>query len=153
MKRWIFLILPLILLAFYGILYDWKGIPLLESNKNVVEQKGAHMQKEDQAPEYLYRIASTEQWEKSLAQHHVANSSIDKDFIHLSTEEQLPQVAQKFWKNQDYVILKLDSKKLPGRLVYETNPGGTTRYYHLYEADVPIEAVVEASMVRADKHK
>lgn len=105
------------------------------------------MQQEYYHPEYLYKIVSTEQWQESLSQNQVVNSLIDKDFIHLATEEQLEHVAQKFWKNKDYRILKLASKKLMGRLVYETNPGGTTRYYHLYEGVVPLDSVVDVSII------
>lgn len=106
-------------------------------------------EEEKMTPHYLYRIVSTEDWQKSQEQKQVVTSAIDKDFIHLSTEEQVPQTAQKFWKGKDYVILKLDSKKLDGRLVYETNPGGATRYYHLYDGKIPLEAVVNSKVVKA----
>ncbi len=120
-----------------------------EKAKNLIEQKEVQMHQENSSPEYLYRIVSTEQWEESLHQNQVVNSSIDKDFIHLATEEQLAHIAQKFWNNKDHIILKLASKKLTGRLVYEANPGGTTLYYHLYKGNVPLDAVVEVSKVHA----
>lgn len=47
----------------------------------------------------------------------------------------------------EVVLLKLETAKLRGRLVYEVNPGGTTKYYHLYEGSIPLEAVVEATEV------
>ena len=94
-------------------------------------------------PDHLYKIVSPEQWQKS--QKKVVTSSIDKDFIHLAKEDQVPNVVKKFWNNRDYIVLKLVSKKLVGRLIYETNPEGSTRYYHLYEGTIPIEAVVEAT--------
>lgn len=105
------------------------------------------MQQENLIPEHLYRIVSFEQWQESRLQNQVADSPIDHDFIHLATEQQLARITQKFWNNKDYIILKLSSKKLTGRLVYETNPGGTTRYYHLYEGSVPLNAIVEVSKV------
>ncbi len=120
-----------------------------EKAKNLIEQQEIQVQQENPSPEYLYRIVSPEQWQESLLQNQVVNSSLDKDFIHLATEEQLTHIAQKFWNNKDHIILKLASKKLPGRLIYETNPGGTTLYYHLYEGNVPLDAVVEVSIVRA----
>jgi uncharacterized protein (DUF952 family) len=115
----------------------------------LIEQKEVQMHQKNSSPEYLYRIVSTEQWEESLRQNQVVNSSIDKDFIHLATEEQLARIAQKFWNNKDHIILKLASKKLTGRLVYEANPGGTTLYYHLYDGNVPLDAIIEISRVRA----
>lgn len=97
-------------------------------------------------PDYLYKIISQEDWQKSLLQNEVASSPKDEDFIHLAKEDQIVHVIQKFWKNQNYIVLKLDSKKLGGRLIYETNPGGNTLYYHLYEGNIPLEAVMEATV-------
>lgn len=122
-----------------------------EKAKHLIEQKEVQMQQENSNSEYLYRIVSPEQWEESLRQNEVVNSSIDKDFIHLATEEQLSRIAQKFWNNKDHLILKLASKKLTGRLVYEANPGGTSLYYHLYDGNVPLDAVVEISKIRANQ--
>lgn len=91
-------------------------------------------------PEYLYKIVSEKEWRKG-----VLLSSIDSDFIHLATEAQVPRIVEKFWKGKEYVILKLDSKKLIGRLVYETNPGGTTFFYHLYDGEIPSDAIINMS--------
>lgn len=99
-------------------------------------------------PEYLYKILSPEQWQESLLHNEIALSSMDKDFIHLTKEEQVVQVAQKFWENMDYIVLKLASRRLMGRLVYETNPGGSTHYYHLYEGNIPLDAVADVTIVR-----
>lgn len=99
-------------------------------------------------PQYLYRIVSPKDWQKSERQSYLESSSnLDEKFIHLATKEQLPRIAKKFWNNKDYVILTLDTKKLIGRLVYETNPGGSTLYYHLYEGKVPRDAVVDVSTI------
>lgn len=104
---------------------------------------------ENHIPQYLYKIVSPEDWQRSKSQKILETSSMDENFIHLSTKEQLPHIAQKFWKNKDYVILTLDTKKLVGRLVYETNPGGTTLYYHLYEGKIPLDAVMDASLTKS----
>ncbi len=69
---------------------------------------------------------------------------MDKEFIHLAKEDQVDGVISKFWNNKNPIILKLDSSKIVGKLVYETNPGGTTKYYHLYEGQIPLIAVIEA---------
>lgn len=52
-------------------------------------------------------------------------------------------MLKKFWHDRDYVILKLNVRKLVGRLVYETNPGGSTQYYHLYEGKILLNAIEE----------
>lgn len=99
-------------------------------------------------PEYLYKIVSVEQWEASQCENQVVISSMDIEFIHLAMEEQVSHVAEKFWTNQDHVILKIDPKKLIGCLVYETNPGGKTYFYHLYEGTIPLDAIVSISIVK-----
>lgn len=65
------------------------------NNKNWIEQKKVPVQQENSIPEYLYRIVSPQQWEESLRQNQLVNSSMDKDFIHLATEEQLARIALK----------------------------------------------------------
>ncbi len=110
--------------------------------QKTIENKYQEIEMEqDMSPEYLYKIVSKEQWQASASENDVILSPMDKDFIHFATEDQLPHVAKKFWNNMDYIVLKVTSDKLIGRLVYETNPGGTTKYYHLYEGRIPLEAV------------
>lgn len=103
---------------------------------------------QNSTPEYLYKIISQEQWQKSLLENKVIGSSIDEEFIHLAKEDQVDHVVKKFWNNMDYIVLRLASKKLVGRLIYEKNPGGSTEYYHLYEGNIPLDAVVEVTVVR-----
>lgn len=129
----------------------------LSAQENRVDQPPATLErqetkmipanKENSAPRYLYRIVSPEEWQKSKEQRVLETTPFDKNFIHLATKDQLPHIAQKFWNNKDYIILTLDTKKLIGHLVYETNPGGTTFYYHLYEGSIPLDAVLDASLM------
>lgn len=102
----------------------------------------------ESAPEYLYKVVSIEQWQDSLQRDQVVITSIDKDFIHLSKEDQVAHVVQKYWNEKNYVILKLASQQLIGRLVYETNPGGTAKYYHLYNGKIPLAAVKDVTDVQ-----
>lgn len=94
-------------------------------------------------PQVLYKIISEEQWQESQKDQKLCLSQMDQEFIHLATESQVTHVVQKFWKDKSYIKLTLDPKKLQGRLVYETNPGGSTKYYHLYEGCIPLSAVIE----------
>jgi uncharacterized protein (DUF952 family)/FMN phosphatase YigB (HAD superfamily) len=103
---------------------------------------------QNSTPEYLYKIVSQEQWQKNLLRNEVVGSSIDDEFIHLAKEDQVDHVVKKFWSNIDYIVLKFASKKLVGRLIYEKNPGGSTEYYHLYEGNIPLDAVVDVTVVR-----
>lgn len=92
-------------------------------------------------PTYLYKIVTPAQWKESQSKTFLSLPSIDTDFIHLAEEGQVAHVIEKFWKEKTYVILKVKTDTLPGRLVHEANPGGTTLYYHLYEGHIPITSV------------
>lgn len=103
----------------------------------------------EETPEYLYKILSLTDWEKSQSQVFIVMPDEDKHFIHLSKEDQLNRIIKKYWSHvPHFVILKVKTNQLPGELVYETNPGGANKYYHLYEGSVPLKAVIE---VKTDK--
>jgi uncharacterized protein (DUF952 family) len=92
-------------------------------------------------PSYLYKLLSMDDWAKSSEIVHL--SSMDTDFIHLSTEDQLDKIVEKYWSDiPEYIVLKIEAAKLPGKLVLEANPGGTNKYYHLYNGSIPLSAVV-----------
>lgn len=99
-------------------------------------------------PHYLYKILSIENWKKSQSQSFLLLSKDDDDFIHLAAKDQLKKITEKYWSNtSEAVILKLDIQKLVGRLIYETNPGGSNKYYHLYDGLIPLEAVLEVEIM------
>ena len=102
---------------------------------------------ENATPDYLYKIVSKDAWKESLQRNELSLSPMDEKFIHLAKEEQVPHVAEKFWSGIEHVILKIESKNLTGRLCYETNPGGSTKYFHLYDGSIPLNAVVEQTFV------
>jgi uncharacterized protein (DUF952 family) len=101
--------------------------------------------KMEEKPFYLYKVLSVDDWAKSCKSIHL--SSADADFIHFSTEDQLNRIIEKYWAEApEYVLLKVDTRKLPGKLVLEANPGGTNKYYHLYNGSIPLSAVVESQV-------
>lgn len=99
-------------------------------------------------PEYLYKVINPNQWKESEGKENVKLSPEDKKFIHLATSDQVTDIVMKYFgKNTCVWILKLDVKKLPGKLVLEVNPGGTNAYYHLYNGAIPRSAVVERKAI------
>ena len=106
------------------------------------------MEEKSMTPEYLYKIISLEQWKESLTQEYLPLQPIDTTFIHLSKEDQLPHVLEKFWKGQSYVIAKVRTAELEGRLVHEKNPGGTSLYYHLYEGSIPTRSIESVNVIK-----
>jgi uncharacterized protein (DUF952 family) len=93
-------------------------------------------------PHYLYKVLSLTQWEASQGSKNIVLNQDDRDFIHFSTEEQLERLISKYWKAKSFVVLKLKSDQLPGKMLYEANPGGTNKYYHLYDGEIPFVAIV-----------
>jgi uncharacterized protein (DUF952 family) len=98
---------------------------------------------ETDTPPFLYKILSVQDWEDSQGEQFVELPAEDLDFIHFSREDQLERILSKYWANTPAVVLRVDVSKLPGDLVFETNPGGSAKYYHLYNGEVPLNAVVE----------
>lgn len=102
-------------------------------------------------PQYLYKILSMRSWQATQKKKCVILTADDDAFIHLATEEQIEKIVAKFFPDEpEYAILKLDTTKLQGNLVYESNPGGTTKYYHLYNGFIPFNAIIESKIVYRD---
>ena len=93
---------------------------------------------------YLYKVLSVKNWKLSQESDFLILSPMDQDFIHLAKEEQVERIVNKFWKQEpEYVLITLNPSSLEGNLVYESNPGGKNKYYHLYDGKIPLEAVVD----------
>jgi|SRR5579872_1775456 len=99
----------------------------------------------EKGPTYLYKVLSMDDWAKSCETVHL--SSKDADFIHLSTEDQLDRIIEKYWAGaSEYIVLKIETAKLSGNLILEANPGGTNKYYHLYNGSIPLTAIIESKV-------
>ncbi len=115
----------------------------LYGSKNSKEMKEAI-----QTPKYLYKILPSHLWHLTQDTKTVMLSSDDALFIHLSKEDQLEKISAKFFSDSNqFVVLKIDASKLEGKLVYELNPGGSTKYYHLYKGSIPFNSIVEAKII------
>lgn len=102
-------------------------------------------------PKYLYKITSMENWTESQQRPVLKLLITDDNFIHLATENDLERIMKKYCSDfSEVVILKLETEKLQGKLVYESNPGGTNKYYHLYNGSIPRDAVVESKILHRD---
>lgn len=96
------------------------------------------------APDFLFKIVSPQQWDESQGKDSLVLGEIDRTFIHLAKEDQVERVVSRFWMGAPHYVLKVQTRMLDGQLRYETNPGGSTRFYHLYEGSIPMTAVLAA---------
>lgn len=120
------------------------GVLSVHGTEQLQQKLGVEM-----TPQYLYKVLSIDDWQESQGQESVKLAAADRDFIHLSTESQLNRIVEKYWGDvPEYVVLKIDTKKMPGKLVYEANPGGNNKYYHLYHGSIPLSAVVESKAIK-----
>jgi len=110
-------------------------------------EEGAFMTYVEERPKYLYKILSYRAWKASESTKILQLSVDDTAFIHLAKEDQLERIRLKYWPDaESLVVLKILTEKLQGELVYEANPGGASKYYHLYQGLIPFESVVEAKI-------
>lgn len=92
---------------------------------------------------FIYKILLPSEWKSFQETKIFKGSPLDqKDgFIHNSTLEQRTDIQEKFFKDQEVVILKIDVSKIqPGCLKFEENKPGGNVYPHIY-GDIPFEAV------------
>jgi len=95
-------------------------------------------------PDYLYKVLSWENWEASREFDTLELPPEDAAFIHFSKEDQLERILTKFWADvEQYVVLKIETQALIGRLVFEPNRGRKTKYYHLYDGAIPKCSIIE----------
>lgn len=124
------------------------------TTKDLPQQASTPIAQNDKAdeatPAFLYKVVSAEDWKASQTAKVVKLPSTDSAFIHLAKFDQLDRVLTKYWADvPEFVVLKVDTTKLPGKLVFETNPGNTNKYYHLYNGSIPLDAVVDSKVFKS----
>jgi|GEM_PF-1189946 len=124
----------------------------LHATTHLTEKESSVITKpSDAMPEFLYKILPVDKWEASKAQKSLVLTSDDDTFVHFSKEDQYQKVADKFWKDKSYVLLKITAAKLKGALILEANRPGGDKYWHLYDGSIPLEAVVEFTLIEAQR--
>lgn len=93
---------------------------------------------------YIYKILSAQAWQESQELGLIPPQKLDTNFIHLCKQDQINKIVEKFYNNEPKIIIAtIDANKLSGNLIEEANPGGTTKYFHLYDGKLPLDCVVE----------
>jgi uncharacterized protein (DUF952 family) len=96
----------------------------------------------------IYHVVAKSQWEQALAQgFYEAPSLAIEGFIHLSKQEQVQGVLERYYQGQvNLLLLHVDENKLKATLTYEIAPSVNEEFPHLF-GPLNIDAVVTVTEV------
>ena len=96
----------------------------------------------------IYHIAEAADWERARRDGQYTISTrgrtlAEEGFIHASTAEQVPLVADAYYRDApDLVLLVIDTERVRPELRYEQVPGQPDPYPHIY-GPLNLDAVIE----------
>ena len=101
--------------------------------------------------ETIFNLMSAEMWEKIKDHEYFKPASLDKEgFVHCCTEDQIVWAAERFYTNNDeIVLLKIDVSKLENPVKYE--PSNNMMFPHIY-GPLNLNAVVHVSLLLSNGH-
>ena len=93
---------------------------------------------------FVYRILHPEEWDDFRRKKVFYGNDLDKKsgYIHLSEKKQLEKTKKIYFQKRKVVILKIDTKRLKEKLLWEISRGGE-KFPHLY-GRLTLESVVKA---------
>ncbi len=97
--------------------------------------------------DYIYKILTLDQFQEMQDQGRFSGSILDTTdgYIHCSLEEQVAGVQEKFFKEEDaLILLTIDPKGLDVR--FEISPRSGECYPHIYE-NLPIANVIASKKI------
>ena len=96
----------------------------------------------------IYHVTSNTDWQKALQQGFYEHPSLaEEGFIHTSKEEQVKSVLERYYQNQqDLLLLHIDETKLTAALKYELAPSVNEEFPHIYGA-LNLDAVVATTII------
>ena len=102
----------------------------------------------------IYHIATAADWEQARRVGRYTTSTrgrtlAEEGFIHASTAEQVPLVADAYYRDApDLVLLVIDTERVRPELRYEQVPGQADPYPHIY-GPLNLDAVTETRPFQA----
>ncbi len=98
---------------------------------------------------FIYHIAAAADWERAVRDGQYTMSTrgltlAEQGFIHASTAEQVPLVANAFYRGvPDLLLLVIETERVGPEIRYEPVPGQAAPHPHIY-GPLNVTAVVEA---------
>lgn len=92
----------------------------------------------------IYHVTTEPAWKAALAAGFYSAPSLDTEgFIHLSKQEQVAGVLDRYYKEQDgLLLLHVDESKVIAPLRYELAPSVNEEFPHIY-GTINLDAVTE----------
>lgn len=102
----------------------------------------------------IYHITQKIDWERALKiGFYEVDSLASEGFIHLSRQEQIAGVLERYYQKQkDLVLLHVDEDKLSAPLKYELAPSVNETFPHLY-GRLNMDAVVKVMKIDSNYSK
>ena len=96
----------------------------------------------------IYHVTSVQAWEAAVkAGYYEAASLATEGFIHLSTKEQVAGVLDRYYKEQQgLLLLQVDESKITAPLKYELAPSVNEAFPHIY-GRLNLDAVVNTELL------
>lgn len=100
----------------------------------------------------LYHITEKDRWLTQAPSVSYTPDGFEKEgFIHCSTAKQVLDVANKFYKGQNnLLLLEIDSNLVTARIIFENLEGGEEQFPHIY-GKLKINAVITISAFSPDE--
>lgn len=101
----------------------------------------------------ILHLASPEDWEKAKKRGEYRSLSLDTEgFIHCATPQQLPQVADRLFPDQEgLLVLVINEDNVIPEIRYEAPEGSAQKFPHIY-GPLNLQAVVRTAVLRRGKN-
>ena len=99
----------------------------------------------------IYHVVPKNKWEAAMKQgFYEADSLKEVGFIHLSNQDQVKGVLQRYYRDQkDLLLLLIDKTKLTAELKYELSPSVNQLFPHLF-GRLNLDAVTEITAIEQE---
>lgn len=97
----------------------------------------------------IYHVTTSAAWQSAKEKGHYEHISLETEgFIHNCSREQLPGVLDRYYKDQqDLLLLHIDENLLEAELKYELAPSVNEEFPHIF-GPINMDAVVEVEVLR-----
>lgn len=91
--------------------------------------------------------------EQLLKEGIIAEQNADKNcaFIHACDFETIPSIAERFYKGQEIIVLRIDLEQAAREgftIKYEVNKNGETKYWHFYRPEEEPQKLLTAKCAK-----